>query len=107
MFEVLLFESSSNTVGLESIMIGLAKDRMSAFDSAFADALQNGLKRTGDLVSKPLDLAVINMRRGRDHGIPAYKAIRRFYKIFVNATSANINDIMNPWSYNTLKSIYQ
>ncbi len=87
-------------------MIGLAKDKMSAFDSAFADTLQNGLKKASEDLSKSVDLPSINIRRGRDHGIPSYKTIRQFYKLFSNLGNPSLTDIMNPWSYSTLKSIY-
>jgi peroxidase len=98
---------SSGAIGLESIMIGLAKDRMSAFDPSFAATLQNGLKKASDPLNKSLDLPSVNIRRGRDHGIPSYKTIRQFYKIFANLSNPSLADIMQPRdAYNRLRSFY-
>jgi peroxidase len=87
-------------------MIGLSLDRMAAFDASFASTLQNGLKKPSDPRNTSLDLPSINIRRGRDHGIPSYKAIRQFYKLFANLTNPSLNDIMQRDAYNRLRSFY-
>jgi len=56
--------------GIEPILRGLAAQEMSAIDVKVIDAVRNFL--FGDPTAGGLDLASLNIQRGRDHGLPDY-----------------------------------
>ena len=61
--------------GLEPVFRGLAKDQAQKFDEQIVDDVRNFLVGEGDgLVG--LDLASLNIQRGRDHGLPKYNDAR-------------------------------
>ncbi|MGE3932071.1 MAG: peroxidase family protein [Rhodospirillaceae bacterium] len=59
--------------GIESILRGLAATKAQEFDSMLVDDVRNFL-----FVAVPsgLDLAAVNIQRGRDHGLPSYNDLR-------------------------------
>jgi peroxidase len=59
-----------NEGGIEPILRGLAAQEMSAIDVKVIDAVRNFL--FGDPTAGGLDLASLNIQRGRDHGLPDY-----------------------------------
>jgi peroxidase len=59
-----------NQGGIEPILRGLAAQEMSAIDVKVIDAVRNFL--FGDPTAGGLDLASLNIQRGRDHGLPDY-----------------------------------
>jgi hypothetical protein len=60
--------------GIEPILRGLVAQEMSAIDVKVVDGLRNFL--FGDPTAGGLDLASLNIQRGRDHGLPAYHYAR-------------------------------
>jgi peroxidase len=60
----------TNEGGIEPILRGLAAQEMSAVDVKVIDAVRNFL--FGDPTAGGLDLASLNIQRGRDHGLPDY-----------------------------------
>jgi peroxidase len=56
--------------GIEPILRGLATQEMSAIDTEVVDGLRNFL--FGPPSAGGLDLASLNIQRGRDHGLPDY-----------------------------------
>jgi len=56
--------------GIEPILRGLTAQEMSAIDVKVIDAVRNFL--FGDPTAGGLDLASLNIQRGRDHGMPGY-----------------------------------
>ena len=59
-----------NEGGIEPILRGLAAQEMSAIDTQVVDGLRNFL--FGPPTAGGLDLASLNIQRGRDHGLPDY-----------------------------------
>lgn len=59
-----------NEGGIEPILRGLAAQRMSEIDTRIVDGLRNFL--FGPPTAGGLDLASLNIQRGRDHGLPDY-----------------------------------
>ena len=55
--------------GIEPILRGLVYQRKQQLDAKVIDDLRNSLFGT-------LDLASINIQRGRDHGLPDYNTVR-------------------------------
>lgn len=114
-----LFEGFFNptylqTLGLEPLVLGFAKQFQEEVDTKIVDDLRNLLfpNFESDVVFG-LDLAALNIQRGRDHGIPDYNSIRQLYtgvsaSAFSDITSnpeviellaqaySSVNDI-DPW----------
>ena len=61
--------------GIENLLRGLASQRCQELDGKIVDALRNFL--FGAPGSGGLDLASLNIQRGRDHGLPSYNEARR------------------------------
>lgn len=61
--------------GLAPLLRGLAAQPAEAVDPLVVDAVRNFL--FGSPQAGPMDLAALNIQRGRDHGIPSYNALRR------------------------------
>ncbi|MEZ5300802.1 MAG: peroxidase family protein [Verrucomicrobiales bacterium] len=61
--------------GIDPVLRGLASQRCQEVDSELTDAVRNFL--FGPPGSGGLDLASLNIQRGRDHGLPGYNALRR------------------------------
>lgn len=60
--------------GIEPILRGLSTQAMQAVDAQVVDELRNFL--FGDPNAGGLDLAALNIQRGRDHGLPSYNDTR-------------------------------
>ncbi|MCP5536285.1 MAG: hypothetical protein H7A51_08645 [Akkermansiaceae bacterium] len=61
--------------GIDSIIRGLAGQRCQELDSQIVDDLRNFL--FGPPGAGGLDLAALNIQRGRDHGLPSYNETRK------------------------------
>jgi hypothetical protein len=59
------------------IMKGLASQKMQEIDEKVVDDLRNFL--FGPPGAGGLDLAALNLQRGRDHGLPSYNHLREYY----------------------------
>lgn len=73
-----------NEGGIEPLLRGLATQEMSRIDSTIVDGLRNFL--FGPPTAGGLDLASLNIQRGRDHGLPDY-AYARFARGLGRLTS--------------------
>ena len=69
---VSMFESESNL--MDDLIRGQSGDKAAAWDPAFNEDLVNRL------FEEELDLAALNINRGRDHGIPGYNRYREICK---------------------------
>lgn len=63
------------TDGIENLLRGMASQKCQELDGKIVDGLRNFL--FGPPGSGGLDLASLNIQRGRDHGIPSYNEVRR------------------------------
>ncbi len=63
------------TDGIENLLRGLASQKCQELDGKIVDGLRNFL--FGPPGSGGLDLASLNIQRGRDHGLPSYNEVRR------------------------------
>jgi hypothetical protein len=66
-----------NEGGLEPLMKGLSEQVMQKIDSMVVDDVRNFL--FGEPGQGGLDLASLNIQRGRDHGLPDYNTCRLYY----------------------------
>ena len=64
-----------NNVGIEQLLLGLLGNESQTVDRQLADGLLNNLFERPS--SPGLNLAALNIQRGRDHGLPGYNAFRR------------------------------
>ena len=60
--------------GIDSLLLGLASQKAQAVDALLVDDIRNFLFPAG---TGGLDLAAVNIQRGRDHGLPGYNEARR------------------------------
>ncbi len=66
--------------GIEPLIQGLASQIQQKVDAKIVDNLRNFLFPVpGSNQTFGLDLASLNLQRGRDHGLPDYNAVRTFY----------------------------
>jgi peroxidase len=65
--------------GIDSVLRGLAKQTAQELDGMIIDEVRNFL--FGAPGAGGLDLASLNLQRGRDHGLPSYNAMRRALKL--------------------------
>ena len=65
-----------NKFGIEPLLLGLLGNESQKVDSEIAAGLLNNLFEREN--SPGLNLAALNIQRGRDHGLPGYNAYRRF-----------------------------
>ena len=73
--------ATSDGVGAGDIIRGMTRQVGNEIDEFVTSALRN------NLLGLPLDLATINLARGRDTGVPSLNAARReFYEVTNNAT---------------------
>lgn len=64
-------------LGVSPFLEGLAKQNMQSVDVQIIDSVRNHLFGPPDRNKKSmLDLAAINIQRGRDHGLPSYNSCR-------------------------------
>jgi hypothetical protein len=89
-------------VGIEPIIRGMAYFRQNAVDIYFVDALRNYL--FGSPGTGGLDLASVNIERGREHGLPSFNDLRRLYGLDPFVNWADINP--DPAVYTKLAAAY-
>jgi len=88
--------------GIEPIFNGLAVQFQEEIDANMVEALRTFLFTEGP--GPGLDLAALNIQRGRDHGLADYNAYRNY---FTGSTATNYADITSdPVLQNTLSSLY-
>lgn len=77
------------TNGIENVLVGATKQTMKKIDNQLIDDLRNFL--FGPPTSTHvLDLASLNIQRGRDHGIPGYNTVRVAYGLSAKTNFSNI-----------------
>lgn len=68
------------TYGIEDLLRGCTQNIMKEVDNFIVGALRSNLFGPPDPTTKTmLDLAALNIQRGRDHGLPDYNTLRRAY----------------------------
>lgn len=89
--------------GINNLLIGASNTYMRAIDNFIVDDIRNflfGTPENGHL----LDLATLNIQRGRDHGIPGYNKVRKGYGLVEKAAFTDITS--NQELANKLASLY-
>lgn len=67
-------------LGIDPFLKGLANQQQEAIDAKVVDGLRNFLFAMPQLPGTfGLDLVSLNIQRGRDHGLPDYKTVRRYF----------------------------
>ncbi len=74
--------------GLDSVLRGLASQRAQELDAKLVDGVRNFL--FGQPGAGGLDLAALNIQRGRDHGLGSYNDARRAYGLRAVASFADV-----------------
>lgn len=89
-------------IGTDPYLRGMAEQTQQQMDSRVVDDVRNFL--FGPPGAGGLDLAAINIQRGRERGLPSYNTIRRAYGL----QSIFEFDLINPdfQVYNTLDELY-
>ncbi len=65
-------------IGMDSLFRGVLKTRAAEIDSGITTDVRDFLVNNGRTM---LDLASLNIQRGRDHGVPRYNELRRAYRL--------------------------
>lgn len=90
----------SDPMNLDRLLAGLASQRANEIDTQLVDDVRNFL--FGPPGAGGLDLASLNIQRGRDHGIGSYNDLRIAYGL---APAAGFDDITSDKDLETLLSI--
>ena len=88
---------------VDFILKGLACQQQREIDSRIIDDLRNQL--FGAPGSGGMDLAALNIQRGRDHGMPSYNQMRQIFGLEQAVTFADISS--DPETIAALSSIYK
>lgn len=88
--------------GITPILRGLSAQTQESIDAKIVDPLRNFL--FGAPGAGGLDLAALNIQRGRDHGLPDYNSLRRMFGLRLVRNFNQIN--ADPQIANTLEDLY-
>jgi peroxidase len=100
---------SKDAGGIDSILLSLINEPVSAFDTNFPDFLQNHLFEFKQLDQsiQAVDLASINIMRGRDHGIQSYNFVREKCGFKKATNFQDFSDFINQDNIDELSLIYE
>ncbi len=74
-------------IGMDALFRGVTRTRAAEVDAGVTTDVRDFLVNNGHTM---LDLAALNIQRGRDHGVPRYNALRRAYRLRPARTFADI-----------------
>lgn len=89
-------------IGMDPYLRGMAEQTQQQMDSRVVDDVRNFL--FGPPGAGGLDLAAINIARGRDRGLNSYNAIRQAYGLPLNLNFTDLNP--DPEVYEVLEDLY-
>jgi peroxidase len=89
----------------DSFLRGLLNEPAAKYDSSFVDVLQNRLFESNS--TEGLDLAAININRGRDHGIPGYNYFRRKCGLQFAESFDDLKDTIPVDTISILSTVYK
>ena len=94
--------------GIEPILLGLLSNSSERFDRNLAIDLLDNLFREPGSSERGLNLAALNIQRGREHGLPGYNSYRRFCGLR-NARNFHETrrEIRNRWNRILLHRLYR
>ncbi len=90
--------------GMEPIFRGLAAGQMQQVDALINDDVRIFLFNEIGSTPPAMDLAALNIQRGRDHGLPDFNSVRVAYGLAPHATYADISS--DPTVQANLASVY-
>ncbi|KJH50717.1 animal hem peroxidase [Dictyocaulus viviparus] len=93
--------------GPDSILLGFLISSSMATDRHVSDALRNFLFSTRGDSQSGLDLASINIMRGRDHGVPSYTTHRDMCGLDRPLSFNGLPDEMSSSAIEALSSVYE
>ena len=88
-------------LGMDSLFRGMMRTRAAEIDNGIVTDVRDFLVNNGRTM---LDLASLNIQRGRDHGVPRYNDVRRAYRLRPARTFADIT--RNPDIQQKLKKAF-
>ncbi|KAF5271217.1 hypothetical protein FQA39_LY08224 [Lamprigera yunnana] len=90
---------------LDRLILGLANQPIQKRDEFITSELTNHLFRT-DGTPFGMDLAAVNIQRGRDHGLPSYTAWRKPCGLIALNNWTDFEKVMYPDTVKRFKSLY-
>lgn len=98
---------STSFNGLESIFLGLLNDKASLTGLSIANSMQQSLFTTPNFTpGLKIDLASVNINRGRDHGFPSYTQYRQYCGYPSVTSFSQLNDTVPSVNIAKLQSMY-
>lgn len=78
------------SVGVDNYLRGMTRVAAAEIDAGITEDVRDFLFSNSPGATVQLDLAALNVQRGRDHGIPSYNKLRKKYGLAPAATFADI-----------------
>ena len=75
--------------GVDDVLLGATKKKMQEIDNIVVETLRSSLFGS-PTATNLLDLAALNIQRGRDHGLPGYNALRSAYGLSTFSTFSSL-----------------
>merc|ERR1719367_949496 len=94
-----------NFGSVDRILLGLASKRLARRDEFISEELTNHLFQTPKL-GFGMDLAALNIQRGRDHGLPAYNIWREQCGLRRFSRFSDMTDVINVETVDRLSRVY-
>lgn len=69
------------SVGIDAFFRGMLKTKAAEIDAQITDEVRNFLVSDDKSRTLQLDLAALNVQRGRDHGMPSYNTVRSAFRL--------------------------
>ncbi|VDO18474.1 unnamed protein product [Heligmosomoides polygyrus] len=93
--------------GIEALLLGMVDSSAMLADRHITEALRNYLFAERGVPQSGLDLASINIMRGRDHGVPPYAAHREFCGLSRPVSFEDLSDEVPSSVIEALRAVYE
>ncbi|XP_067144092.1 uncharacterized protein [Centruroides vittatus] len=92
---------------IDNILRGLLTSSIETFDNAITEEVTNHLFEDNKVPFSGMDLASLNLQRGRDHGVPPYVHYRRICNMSAVGNFDDLVDNIPIHIINRLKHVYE